>query len=103
MAPMPHSMTIAPDNAMVRLRRLYRDANHCEPQSNQLALSWALAPERWAEHQIRYRNWSWHACEATIRACRHHTSRLSTIAGRQGLTVEQLVDTLPSTSQGEQA
>ena len=76
---------------MVRLRRLYRDAHHCDPVSNEQVLNWALKPELWAEHQIKFRNWSWFACEATIRQCRIHTNRILRAALLRGLTPQALV------------
>lgn len=88
-------MSIAPETAMVRLRRFYRDANHCDPTSNWQALSWALKPEQWAEHQIRFRNWSWYVCEATIKQCRILSNRLQRAADAAGLTPEAFAATLP--------
>jgi hypothetical protein len=84
-------MSIAPETAMLRLRRLFRDANHCDCQSNQQALAWALKPEQWAEHQIRFRNWSWFVCEATVKNCRIFTNRIIRAAQEQGVTAEELV------------
>lgn len=63
-------VTISPETALHRLRGLYRDAWHCDPSSDELVLRWAEKPEAWAEIQIRHRGWSWHATEATVRACR---------------------------------
>ena len=80
---------------MVRLRRMFRDANHCDPVSNEQALNWALKPEVWAEHQIRFRNWSWFVCEATIKACRVHTNRIVRAAQLRGLTPQELVASFP--------
>lgn len=59
-----------------KLRRLYRDAHHCEPPTDQHAIDWAARPELWATHQIRYRNWSWEATEATVREARRLSNRL---------------------------
>ncbi len=92
---MPQPMSIAPETAMVRLRRLYRDANHTQPQSNEQAITWALKPELWAEHQIRFRNWSWYVCEATIRQCRTLANRITRAAEEAGATPEAFVATLP--------
>lgn len=64
------------DTALHRLRRLYRDAHHCEPASDQHALEWAGKPELWATHQIRFRNWSWEATEATVREARRLFNRI---------------------------
>lgn len=80
---------------MVRLRRLYRDANHCDAASNQHALNWALKPELWAEHQIRFRNWSWYACEATVKTARILTNRISKAATDAGITPQELVASFP--------
>ena len=69
---------MAPDPAvaMHRLRRIYRDAHHCEPASDDHALKWASAPELWAQHQIRFRDWSWHATESTVREARRLHNRI---------------------------
>lgn len=80
---------------MVRLRRLYRDANHCDCHSNQHALNWALKPEIWAEHQIRFRNWSWFCTEATVKQARILTNRILRAAQDQGITPQELVATYP--------
>lgn len=72
-------MNLKPETAMVRLRKLYRDAHHCEPPSDGHALAWAAKPELWAEHQIRFRNWSWHATESTVREARKLSNRLSAL------------------------
>ncbi len=88
-------MTIAPETAMVRLRRLFRDANHCSPHSNEQAFNWALKPEIWAEQQVRFRNWSWLAAEATVRHCRILTNLIVRAAQKQGLTAEALVAGFP--------
>lgn len=70
-------MTISPETALHRLRKLYRDAHHCDAPSDQHAIDWAKAPELWAEHQIRFRNWSWHATESTVREARRLYNRIS--------------------------
>ena len=64
----PSPMT--PLAAYHRLSRLYRDAFKVDPASPEHVLKWAESPELWAEHQIRFRNWSWHAVEAVVRNCR---------------------------------
>jgi len=87
-------MVIAPETAMFRLRRLYRDANHCDCQSNEQALTWALKPEDWATYQIRFRNWSFYVAEATVKNCRVLTNRLSRAAQDRGLTPIELVSSL---------
>lgn len=66
-----------PETAMHRLRKLYRDANHCEAPTDGHAIAWAAKPERWAEHQIRFRDWSWHATEATVKEARRLYNRIS--------------------------
>jgi hypothetical protein len=88
-------MTIAPETAMVRLRRLFRDANYCQCQSNEQALNWALKPEVWAEQQIRFRNWSWFVCEATVKNARVLTNRIVRAAQDRGLTAQELVSSFP--------
>lgn len=65
------------DRNLARLRRIYRDAHHCEPASDQHAIEWAKSPELWAEHQIRFRDWSWHATEATVREARRLYNRIN--------------------------
>ena len=61
---------IAPETALHRLRRLYRDAHHCDPQSDDLVLAWAEKPELWAEHKIRFGGWGFIVTEATVREAR---------------------------------
>lgn len=63
-------MAVSRERSIARLRIIYRDAHHCEPPTDQHAIDWAARPELWAEHQIRYRNWSWHVCEAVVKECR---------------------------------
>jgi hypothetical protein len=70
-------MSISLDTALHRLRKLYVDAHHCEPPSDGHAINWAAKPETWAEHQIRYRNWSWHATEATVKEARRLSNRIA--------------------------
>ncbi len=69
-------MTLKPETAIHRLRKLYRDAHHRDPANDQHAVNWAAKPELWAEHQIRFRNWSWHATEATVREARRLHNRI---------------------------
>lgn len=78
-------MSISLETALHRLRKLYRDAHHCDAPTDQHANDWAKAPEQWAEHQIRYRNWSWHATEATVREARKLYNRIQA----QGLPLQQ--------------
>lgn len=70
-------MTISPETALHRLRKLYRDAHHCDAPSDQHAIDWAKAPELWAEHQIRFRGWSWHVTESTVREARRLYNRIT--------------------------
>jgi hypothetical protein len=72
-----------PVTAQHRLRKLYRDAHHCDPPTDEHVIEWARKPELWAEHQIRYRNWSWHATEATVRECRRLVTRAERLATQQ--------------------
>lgn len=72
-------MTLSIETAFHRLRKLYRDAHHCEPPTDQHAIEWAGKPELWAEHQIRYRGWSYQATEATVREARKLFNRVSVI------------------------
>lgn len=81
-------MSLSPETALHRLRKLYRDAHHCEPPTDNHALNWAAGPELWATHQIRFRNWSWEATEATVREARRLHNRLQVI----GLPVQQSDD-----------
>jgi len=73
-------MTLSLETAQHRLRKLYRDAHHCDAPTDQHATDWAKAPELWAEHQIRFRNWSWHATEPTVREARKLNNRLDALA-----------------------
>jgi hypothetical protein len=91
-------MTLSPETAMVRLRRLYRDANHCDATSNELALNWAFDPEIWATHKIRYGNWGFAVAEATVRNCRTLTARIANAAEAQGITINELIATFPPPS-----
>ena len=72
---------LSPETSLHRLRKLYRDAHHCDPASDQHALRWAGKPEleKWAEHQIRFREWSWFATEATVKEARRLHNRLSAL------------------------
>lgn len=76
-------MSLSPETALHRLRRLYRDAFHCEPPSDQHAIDWAAKPELWGEHQIRFRGWSWQATEATIRDARRLHNRITAVGLQQ--------------------
>jgi hypothetical protein len=72
-----------PITALHRLRKLYRDAHHCDPATDQHVITWAKAPELWAEHQIRFRGWSWYATEATVRECRRLVGRAERVETQQ--------------------
>lgn len=61
---------LTPEQALQRLRTLYRDAHKCEPSTDQAAIDWARHPEHWATLQIQHRGWSFHAAEAVVRQCR---------------------------------
>lgn len=69
-------MDISHKESLLHLRRLYKDAFHIhhEPADADV-LRWADDPELWAEHKIRHSNWSWSACEATLRHCRTYRRR----------------------------
>lgn len=70
-------MALTPETALHRLRRLYRDAHHCEPPTDGHAINWAAKPELWAEHQIRFRGWSFHVVESTVREARRLSNRIA--------------------------
>jgi hypothetical protein len=74
---MAPSMTLSLETALHRLRKLYRDAHHCEPPSDQHAIDWAAKPELWAEHQIRFRGWGWIVTESTVREARRLHNRIT--------------------------
>jgi hypothetical protein len=69
--------TIPHEEILLRLRKIYKDAFHITDSNPADAdvLRWADAPELWAEDQIRFRGWSWSACESTIRHCRTYRKR----------------------------
>ena len=72
-------MSLSPETALHRLRKLYRDAHHCDAPSDGHLFDWAAKPELWAEHQIRFRGWSWHVTESTVREARRLHNRLSVL------------------------
>ena len=76
-------MTISLETDLHRLRRLYRHAHHCDPATDQHAIKWASKPELWATNQIRYRNWSYEATEATVREARRLFNRIDAAAQHQ--------------------
>lgn len=65
-------MAHTPQQALGRLRTIYRDAFKVplESVTNDAVIAWAQKPEHWAEAQIRHRGWSWFAAEAVVRQCR---------------------------------
>lgn len=61
----------SPEQCLRELRALHCSAfkiGHLADSS--VVLAWANSPELWAEHQIRFRRWSFHAAEAVVRQCR---------------------------------
>ena len=64
-----------PEQALQRLRNLYRDAFKCAPADDDAVISWARRPELWATHQIAHRGWSYNAAEAVVRQCRIYVRR----------------------------
>lgn len=77
-------MAQSPEQCYRRLAALYRDAHKIEPESPEVLLAWAHKPEIWAEHKVRYGNWSYWAAEATVRQCRSLRKRAETFAAEQG-------------------
>lgn len=73
-------MSNALQTATHRLRKLYRDAHHCDAPSDGHLLDWAAKPERWAEYQIRFGNWSYHVAEATVREARRLSNRIAALS-----------------------
>jgi hypothetical protein len=61
---------LTPEQALQRLRTLYRDAYKCSPADDAAVISWARSPELWATHQVAHRGWSFQAAEAVVRQCR---------------------------------
>ncbi len=76
-------MAIDPVTALHRLRKLYRDAHHCEPPTDDHALEWARNPLLWATHQIRYRNWDYPAVDAVVREARRLHARAQRLQTQQ--------------------
>lgn len=69
-----------PETALHRLRNLYRDAHHCEPESDAIALRWAGNENvlmAWATAQIRYRSWGFQVTQATVNEARKLYRRAS--------------------------
>lgn len=69
--------------ALHRLRKLYRDAHHCEPPSDDHVREWAGNPLLWATHQIRYRGWDYPATDAVVRECRRLHARIERFETQQ--------------------
>lgn len=76
-------MAIDPVTALHRLRKLYRDAHHCEPPTDEHALDWARNPLHWATNQIRYRGWDYPATDAVVRECRRLYARAERLQTQQ--------------------
>jgi hypothetical protein len=74
---------IPPQQALQRLRNLYRDAFKVAPASDDILIAWAKAPELWATQQIAHRNWSFMATEAVVRQCRILRKRAELAAAMQ--------------------
>jgi hypothetical protein len=62
--------SLTPQQALSKLRALYRDAFKCDAANDQAVLDWAAAPDSWATWQIRQFGWSYLATEAVVRQCR---------------------------------
>jgi hypothetical protein len=71
-------MSITPETARHRLRKLYRDAHHCDAPSDDIMLAWAEKPELWAEHKIRFGGWGFIVTEATVREAKQLFRRATT-------------------------
>lgn len=67
--------TATPEQALQRLRNLYRDAFKCDPADDAAVVGWAKSPELWATQQIAHRGWSYNAAEAVVRQCRIYVRR----------------------------
>jgi hypothetical protein len=76
-------MPIDPQTALHQLRRLYRDAHHCDAPTDDHAREWARNPVHWATNQIRYRGWDFSATEATVREAKRLHNRLTVTAQRE--------------------
>ena len=63
-------MAHSPDQALARLRLLFKDAYGKPPATDEDVIAWAKDPEIWAERQIRAQGWSFYAVEAVVRSCR---------------------------------
>jgi hypothetical protein len=73
-------MSLSPKTALHQLRILYRDAHHCEPESDALVLKWAgdnNTLTTWATSQIRYGGWGYQVTAATVANARRLYSRAS--------------------------
>ena len=61
---------LTPQQALAKLRTLYRDAYKHDPANDQVMLDWAAKPDSWATCQVRHFGWSFLAAEAVVRQCR---------------------------------
>ncbi len=73
-------MAYTAETALHRLRVLYRDAHHCDADSDALVLKWAGDENTlttWATAQIRYRGWGFQVTAATVNEARKLYRRAS--------------------------
>lgn len=61
---------LSPQQCLIKLRTMYRDAHKHAPDNDDAVLAWGKAPESWATWQIRQFGWSYLATEAVVRQCR---------------------------------
>lgn len=66
---------LTPQQCLLRLRALYRDAFKRDGATDQEVLAWGKSPDSWATWQIRQFGWSYLATEAVVRQCRILYSR----------------------------
>ena len=71
---------LSPQQCLQTLRVLYRDAFKVQDFNDTQVLTWANSPELWAEHKIRYAEWSFYAAEAVVRNCRRLRKRAAAAA-----------------------
>jgi hypothetical protein len=89
-------MAINPEACLGRLRVIYRDAFKCPPASDAIVIAWATRPELWAEHQIRFYGWSFHAAEAVVRNCRSLVKRAALAAAPSDLAADPFDPLMPT-------
>jgi hypothetical protein len=86
--------SLTPDEALRRLRRLYRDAHHVRnaPVDDCQVLAWAQEPNltSWATHMVRSRGWTYQVVEATLRQARQLL--------RRAVMAQALVHVLPEST-----